>query len=131
MRVVIVSGAMVADAGDVQRGEGKISWLFVGLIALAFVVLPLWVRFGGRNPGPLPPIPENPVAVLLDGQKFSFAAGDLRVGDGILCQSRGVSIGAWVPKPGHTTHAQYVGPAWTSLIQIHTRDDGVVIARCS
>ena len=71
------------------------------------------------------------MAVLLDGQRITFAAGDVEVGSGLLCQSHGVNLGAWVPKPGHTTHAQYAGPAWTSEIQVRTRDDGVVIVRCS
>jgi hypothetical protein len=127
----IVPRAVVGSVGTYPTGEGKFGWLLVGLIALAFVALPLWVRFGGTNPGPLPAVPGDPVAVLLDGQRMTFAAGDLEVGSGLLCQSHGVNLGAWVPKPGHTTHEQYAGPDWTSEIQIRTRNNGVVIVRCT
>lgn len=123
--------AVVEAGGDVQRTEGKTGLLLVGLIALVFVALPLFIRYGGADPGPLAPIPEDPVAVLEGGQKVAFAAGDLTVGDGLLCQSQGLNVGAWVPKPGHTTRAHVVGPFYTASIQIRTRDDGVVIARCA
>ena len=122
---------MARAAGDVQRAEGKTTWLLVGLIALIFVPVPLWILFGGTAPRPLPALPARPVAILEDGQKIAFAAGDLAVGDGLICESRGLRVGAWVPKPGHTTRSQLVGNNWTASIQIHTQDDGAVIVRCS
>jgi hypothetical protein len=111
--------------------ERRNVWLPVGLIALVFAVPPLWIRYGGSSPGPLPPMPANPVAVLQSGQKIAFAAGDLTTGAGLLCENNGVRVGAWVPKPGHTTHSQFVGSEWTASFRIHMRTDGAVIARCS
>ena len=71
--------------------------------------------------------------VLEEGQKIAFAAGDLAVGDGLLCESRGLRVGAWVPRPGRTTHAQVVAGdgSWAASIRIYARDDGAVIVRCS
>ena len=111
--------------------EGKATWLLVGLIAALFLLTPLWIRFGGKDPGPLAPIPENPVLMLQSGQKFSFAAGDLKVGTGLVCEHNGVVTGAWVPRPGHTTSAHLTGLYDTASISIHVRRDGVVIARCA
>jgi hypothetical protein len=121
---------VVLAADDVRHADGKAVWLLIGAVALVFVALALWIRFGGTAPGPLPPIPENPSAVLGAGQKIAFAAGDLAVGDSLLCENQGVLVGAWVPKPGHTAHAQLVASEATATIAIHTRRDGVVIARC-
>ena len=102
-------------------------------MAAAFAATPLWIRFGGTPPAPLPPTPENPVAVLQEGQKIAFAAGDLAVGDGLLCESRGLRVGAWVPRPGITTHSRVVAADsnWTASIRIRAREDGSVIVRCS
>jgi hypothetical protein len=120
---------MVARA--VPGAERRTAWLGIGLIALVFAFVPLWVRFGGSSPGPLPPIPANPAAVLESGQKIAFAAGDLSTGSGLLCENRGVRVGAWVPRPGHTTTSQFVGSEWTASIRIHARTDGAVIVHCS
>ena len=120
---------MVARA--VPRAESRTAWPAIGLLALAFAFVPLWIRYGGSTPGPLPPIPANPAAVLESGQKIAFAAGDLSTGSGLLCENRGVRVGAWVPKPGHTTTSQFVGSEWTASIRIHARTDGAVIVRCS
>lgn len=78
-------------------------------------------------------MPANPVAVLEGGQKIAFAAGDLVAGDGLLCESRGVRVGAWVPRPGTTTHSQLVAAdsSWKASIRVRTRADGAVIVRCS
>ena len=120
---------MVARAAP--RAERRNVWLPVGLIALVFAAPPLWVRYGGSSPGPLPPMPDNPAAVLQSGEKIAFAAGDLTPGAGLLCENKGVRVGAWVPKPGHTTRSQFVGSEWTASFRIHTRTEGAVIARCS
>ncbi len=130
MTGVIVFGAVVSSA-DVHRSEGKFVWLLVGLLVLVFVGVPLWIRYGGSKQGPLPYIPQNPRVAMGSGQKFSFAAGDLAVGDSMLCSNHGVLVGARVPKPGHTTVAQFVGSEWTATIKIHVRRHGVVIARCA
>ena len=121
---------MVIAADDVRHHDGKAVWLLIGVAALVFVALPLWIRFGGSTPAPLPPIPQSPVAVLSAGQKITFAAGDLAVGDGLLCENQGVLVGGYVPKPGHTARNQLVGSQGTATIEIRTRSDGVVIARC-
>jgi hypothetical protein len=118
-------------AGVVQRAERRNVWLPVGLIALVFAVPPLWIRYGGSTPGPLPPTPADPVAVLQSGQKIAFAAGDLVTGDGLLCENQGVRVGGWVPRPGHTIYVQFVGSEWTASMKIHTRTDGAVIVHCS
>ncbi len=115
---------------ETRRREGAPAWLLVGLTAVAFAALPLWIRFGGSSPGPLPPVTGNPRAILEGGQKIAFAAGDLSRGDGLVCESQGLRVGAWVPKPGLTSHASLVGPNWTATIRIHARSNGVVIARC-
>ena len=117
-------------ASEVHRSEGKSVWLLVGLLALLFAGVPLWIRYGGPEQGPLPYIPENPAAIVFGGQKIAFKAGDLATGDSLLCENFGVLVGAKVPKPGHTTHAQFVGSEHTASINIHVRDDGIVIARC-
>ena len=98
---------------------------------LVFAAGPLWIRFGGRPAGKLPPTPANPVAILEGGEKIAWAAGDLVTGDGILCESQGLRIGGWVPKPGRTSHASWTGSDWTATIRIHARLNGVVIARCA
>jgi hypothetical protein len=116
---------------DVQRSEGWPAWLLVGAVALAFLVVPLWVRYAGSPDTTLPAVPAHPAVVLQSGQRISFAAGDLVTGDGILCQSFGLQLGAWVPKPGLSTGATLQGPAWTASIHVRRRPDGVVIARCS
>ena len=126
----IVPGSVVIAADDVRHRDGKAVWLLIAVAALVFVAVPLWVRFGGSTPPPLPPIPQSPVAVLSAGQKIAFAAGDLAVGDGLLCENQGVLVGAYVPKPGHTARNQLVGSQTTAAIEIRTRSDGVVIARC-
>jgi hypothetical protein len=122
---------VVVTADDVHRSEGRSVLLLVGLLALVFIAVPLWIRYGGSKAGPLPYIPDSPTATLGGGQKITFAAGDLAAGDSLLCQSQGVLVGAFVPKPGHTTSASFVGTGHTTTIQIRVRDDGVVIARCS
>ena len=117
---------------DVQRhSEGWPAWLLVGAVALAFLVVPLWIRYAGHATTTLPSVPLHPAVVLQSGQRISFAPGDLVTGDGILCQSFGLQIGAWVPKPGLSTAATLPGPASTASIHVRTRPDGVVIARCS
>jgi hypothetical protein len=121
---------VVHAADDLRHRDGKAVWLLIGAAAFVFVALPLWIRFGGSTPPPLPPIPQSPVAVLSVGQKITFAAGDLAVGDGLLCENQGVLVGAYVPKPGHTARNRLVGSEGTASIEIHTRSDGVVIARC-
>jgi hypothetical protein len=118
-------------AGAVRRAERKNVWLPVGLIALVFALPPLWIRYGGTAPAPLPPTPSDPVAVLQSGQKIAFAAGDLVTGDGVLCENLGSRVGAWVPRPGRTTYSEFVGSEWTASIRIHTRADGAVIVHCS
>jgi hypothetical protein len=70
------------------------------------------------------------VAIIFGGQKIAFKAGDLAVGDSVLCENFGVLVGARVPKSGHTTHAHFVGSEHTASIEIRRREDGVVIARC-
>lgn len=105
--------------------------LVVGLLALVFVGTPLWIRYGGAEQGSLPYIPQNPRVAMGSGQKFSFAAGDLAIGDSILCSNHGVLVGARVPKPGHTTVAQFTGSEWTATIKVHMASDGVVVARCA
>ncbi len=124
---------MVVDAGDLRRAEGKTTWLLVGVLMLVFLVVPLWTLFGGAAPRALQPTPAKPVATLEAGQKIAFAPGDLAVGDGLICESGGMSVGAWVPKPGHATHSRQVNADATRVatIEIRTRDDGTVIARCS
>ena len=126
----IVPGSVVLAADDVRHSDGRAVWLLIGVAALVFVSLPLWIRFGGSTPPPLPPIPQSPVAVLSAGQKITFAAGDLAVGDALLCENQGVLVGGYVPKPGHTARNQLVASEGTATISIHTRPDGVVIARC-
>jgi hypothetical protein len=121
---------VVIAADDVRHTDGKAVWLLIALAALVFVALPLWIRFGGSTPPPLPPIPQSPSAVLAAGQKITFAAGDLATGDGLLCENQGVLVGAYVPKPGHTARNHLVGSQGTASIEIRTRLDGVVIARC-
>ena len=121
---------MVLAADDVRHADGKAVWLLIGAATLVFVALPLWIRFGGTTPRPLPPIPQNPAAVLSAGEKLTFAAGDLAAGDSLLCENHGVLVGAYVPKPGHTAQAQLVASEGTATIRIHARADGVVIARC-
>ena len=118
-------------AGDASRSEGKWVLLVIGVLASVFVVVPLWVRYGGSNAGPLPLIPDNPTATIGGGQRVVFAAGDLAAGDSLLCESEGVLVGGVVPNPGHTTSASFVGTGHTTTIQIRVRDDGVVFARCS
>jgi hypothetical protein len=103
----------------------------VGLLVLVFVAVPLWIRYGGVEQSPLPYIPSTPRATIFSGQKIAFKPGDLAAGDSLLCENRGVLIGAKVPKPGHTTSAQFVGTGATASIKIHVRADGVVIARCA
>lgn len=122
---------MVVAAGDVRRSEGKTVLLVVGLLVLVFVGVPLWIGYGGAKQGPLPYIPDNPASTIFGGQKIAFKAGDLAVGDSLLCEHFGVLVGARVPKPAHTTHAQFVGSEHAGSIKIHMRGDGVVIARCS
>ena len=126
----IVLGVVVSGADDVHHAEGKTVWLVVGLLALVFVAVPLWIRYGGAKQGPLPYIPEGPAATIFGGQKIAFKAKDLAAGDSLLCNNYGVLVGARVPKPGHTTTAQFVGSEHTATITVHVRDDGVVIARC-
>ena len=126
----IVPGSVVLAADGVRHRDGKAVWLLIAVAALVFVALPLWIRFGGSTPPPLPPIPQSPVAVLSAGQKIAFAAGDLAVGDGLLCENQGMLVGAYVPKPGHTTRNQLVGSQGTATIVVRARSDGVVIARC-
>jgi hypothetical protein len=120
----------VVAGADERRSEGKTLLLVgVGLLVLFFVGVPLWI-VGGAKQGPLPYIPENPAAIVFGGQKRAFKAGDLAVGDSLLCENFGVLVGARVPKPGHTTTAQFVGSEHTATIKIRVRNDGVVIARC-
>jgi hypothetical protein len=124
---------VVEVAGDVGRGEGRGTWLVVLLLALVFLVVPLWVRYGGSAHGSLPATPANPVAILGAGQKIAFAHGDLAAGDGLVCQAAGMVVGGAVPKPGHTTKTRLVNANATAsaTITIEAKDDGVVIARCS
>jgi hypothetical protein len=119
-------------ADDVLRAEGRTTWLVVGLLLVVFLAVPLWTLFGGVAPKTLRPTPAKPVATLAAGQKIAFAPGDLIVGDGLLCESAGMSVGAWVPNPGHSTHSRQVNADATRVatIVIRTRDDGTVIARC-
>ena len=121
---------MVVVAGEVHHSEGKSVWLLLGLLALLFAGVPLWIRYGGAEQGPLPYIPANPAAIVFGGQKIAFKAGDLSVGDSLLCENFGVLVGAKVPKPGHRLTAQFVGSEHTATITIRTLNDGVVIARC-
>ena len=124
---------MAHAADDVLRAEGRTTWLLVGLLLVVFLAVPLWTLFGGTAPKTLQPTPAKPVATLEAGQKIAFAPGDLVVGDGLICESGGMTVGAWVPKPGHATHAQQVNADATKVatIGIRTKDDGTVIARCS
>jgi hypothetical protein len=122
---------VVVVAGDVHRSEGKVWLPAVGLLVLVFVAVPLWIRYGGGRQGPLPYIPSNPAATIFTGQNFAYKAGRLATGDSLLCENRGVLIGAKVPEPGHTTSAQFVGTEATASITIHVRADGVVIAHCA
>ena len=124
---------MAHAADDVLRAEGLTTWLPAGLLVLVFLAVPLWTLFGGTAPRTLRPTPAKPVATLEAGQKIAFASGDLVVGDGLICESGGMSVGAWVPNPGHTTHSRQVNADATRVatIVIRTRDDGTVIARCS
>ena len=128
---VVAEGGWGVAHVEIQRREGASAWLLVGLLVVAFAALPLWIRFGGSPPGSLPPMPGNPIAILEGGQKIAFAAGDLSRGDGLLCESQGLRVGAWVPRRGLTSHSSVSGPNWTATIHIHARSDGVVIARCA
>jgi len=120
-------------ADDVLRAEGRTTWLLVGLLLLVFLAVPLWTLFGGTAPKTLQPTPAKPVATLAAGQKIAFAPGDLVVGDGLICESGGMTVGAWVPERGHSTHSQQVNADATRVatIEIRTKDDGTVIARCA
>ena len=80
---------MAHAADDVLRAEGRITWLLVGLLVLVFLAVPLWIMYGGAAPATLRPTPAKPVATLEEGQKIAFAPGDLVVGDGLICESRG------------------------------------------
>jgi hypothetical protein len=117
---------------DAQRpSEGWPAWLLVGVVALVFLLVPLWIRYAGHATMTLPSVPLHPAVVLQGGERISFAPGDLATGDGILCQSFGLQVGAWVPKPGLSTASSLAGPASTASIHVRTRPNGVVIARCS
>ncbi|HVP74833.1 MAG TPA: hypothetical protein VMS63_02335 [Gaiellaceae bacterium] len=124
---------MAHAADDVLRTGGRTTWLLVGLLVLVFLAVPLWTLFGGTAPGTLQPTPAKPVATLEAGQKIAFARGDLVVGDGLICESGGMSVGAWVPNPGQATHSRQVNADGTRVatIEIRTKDDGTVIAGCS
>ncbi len=123
---------MARTDGDVQPAEGKTTWLLVGLVALVFAAVPLWT-LGRSASSRLPTLPADPVATLEAGQKIAYAAGDLKPGDGLVCQSGGLNVGALVPKSGHTSGARQVNAnsTWTASITIRARDDGAVIVRCS
>jgi hypothetical protein len=111
-------GAVASTAGDDRRMEAKtILLLAVGLTVLVFVAVPVWIRYGGAKQGPLPYIPWNPAVTFGSGEKIAFAASDLAVGDGVLCENHGVLVGAPVPKLGQTTVAQFVGSDWTATIK--------------
>ena len=60
------------------------AWLLVALTVLAFLAVPIWSQLD-RASKPLPPVPENPAAIIFNFQKIAFAAGDLRTGEGIVC----------------------------------------------
>ncbi|HUO71256.1 MAG TPA: hypothetical protein VMU39_10800 [Solirubrobacteraceae bacterium] len=106
------------------------AWLLVALTVLAFLAVPIWSQLDPASK-PLPPVPENPAAIIFNFQKIAFAAGDLRTGEGIVCESHGLRIGVWVPKPGHQTHTGLTGSVGTAAMTVKTRRNGVVIARCS
>ena len=125
------SVCLVVVAGEIHRSEGRVWLVVVGLLVLVFAAVPLWIRYGGAEQGPLPFIPDSPVVTFFSGQKIAFAAGDLAAGDPLLCENHGTLVGAKVPKAGHTTKAQFVSSEWTATIKIHVRADGVVIARCA
>jgi hypothetical protein len=123
----------VVVAGDAGHAEGRTTWLLVGVIMLVFLAAPVWSLVVGSAHGSVPSTPATPVATLAAGQTRVFAPGDLVVGDGLSCESRGLAVGAWVPKPGHTTRSQLhsASGTWTVSIEIRTRDDSTVIVRCS
>jgi hypothetical protein len=105
----------------------------LGLVALVYLIVPVWTLAGGRKADAVRPVPANPKATLASGQKFRFAPGRLGAGDGIECDSNGLTTGAYVPSRGHTVTARQVNADSTlaASIKIVARRDGVVIASCS
>jgi len=105
-------------------------WLLVALTVVVFLALPAWIRLD-RPSSRLPPVPADPSALIFNFQRYAFAAGDLRAGDGIVCESHGLRIGVWVPKPGRRTETALTGSVGTAAMTVRTRRDGVVVASCS
>jgi hypothetical protein len=109
------------------------AWLVAGLVTLVYLIVPVWTLAGGRRADVIAPVPANPKVTLASGQKIRFAAGDLGAGDAIVCESNGLSVGAYVPRLGHTSNARQVNADATSAasIEIVARRNGTVIASCS
>ena len=112
-----------------RRGRPSGCW-WLGCLYWSSSAVPLWIRYGGAEQGPLPYIPENPAAISSAARRSRLRPETSPSGDSLLCENFGVLVGAKVPKPGHTTTAQFVGSEHTATIKIRVRDDGVVIARC-
>jgi hypothetical protein len=109
----------------------RASWPWIAVLAIVFGGVPLWIVLGGAPTGAAPgPVPANPAAVVEEGEPEVFSPGELDIGDGVLCESHGLRVGAWVPKPRHETRAQAAGPTSTASIRIRTLVNGFVIVRC-
>ena len=115
-----------------RRGVGA-GWLLMGLVALVYLIVPVWTLAGGRQANAIAPVPANPKVTLASGQKITFAPGRLGAGDGIECDSGGLTTGAYVPSRGRTVNATQLNADSTSTasIKIVARRDGAVIASCS
>jgi hypothetical protein len=123
--------------GRAERATGGAGawagWLVAGLVMLVYLIVPVWTLAGGRKAYAIAPVPANPKVTLASGQKLTFAPGRLGAGDGIECESNGLTTGAYVPSRGRTSRARQVNADSTlaASITIVARPDGTVIASCS
>lgn len=116
-----------------ERHRAGAGWLLMGLVALVYLVVPVWTLAGGRKADAITPVPANPKATLASGQKLTFAPGRLGPGDGLECDSNGLVVGALVPSRGHIRNARQVNAdaTATASIKIVARRNGAVVASCS
>ncbi len=118
---------------DSQRVGAWAGWLVMGVVALVYLIVPVWTLAGGRQADAIAPVPANPKVTLAAGQKIKFAPGRLGAGDAIECESNGLTTGTYVPRRGRTTTAKQLNANSTAAasIKIVARPDGAVIASCS
>lgn len=106
-------------------------------VRLAFLAVSCFALLGCGEDSPSQRSPESPSQrppkpfTIYEGDRVTYRPGVARIGDTIVCEASGGSVGAKVPRPGTGVGGAGTGPDGGATVTVAMNEDGSVVATCS